>query len=764
MCSEETRQKLWELIFDLLPPEEAEALRGQITSDPAVARAYSEARLRAELLAAAAKREEPKLPLDVPGANDKFDLDDSPEVAAAKRASLVKVVSVLASLAALLLVSVGVFGFARFSAPWAAVAAKNEREELSNRYVRLKVTRSQTMDPSTSNSISIDAMALDGAPVSTELNVVVRDESGAVRFEEHSRTDDNGRANIAIPGDKVADNGVLNIETEGDEWSEKLHSDLYSLAQKSGDSSLAVSPKWYVARSLKDGGQPVEVDVRAPNSSSLVVTAQNGGKQVGQQAITSNDDMDASKSTHLSLPLPAKVSGPTLLTFFDSTANPPTPLGERFFYVPSVHKLAILPIAPVDVYAAGDDFKLQFQVSGEGGQPQQADLRVAVVEESEILAGERHAAARDNTFGFAFSKRTKDLADDETSNETVVLSYAAPPVAPPLVLDNTAQVHTAYNQAVVEFDDRRAARLRLFGQALLGGGSVLLVALVLLALLRLLRNARVLVPTLAAAAGCVLIGLIWMTARITDDGDLVTAVSSWGHGATRVPTDQMVANNEVPPMSPPATRPAQKGIEFYRDKGDVPKDFTSDGPAPAKPSEPTPTSPAPALPMETPAPAKETAKDLPLGKKPESTPATATGGLGGYGGGTSGFAPGGLGGGGGRPGGSFSGGGPGGGQGGGGLGGGIGAPGGIPGPVTYLPREDLAVPTVYADANLATGEDGRSVVSFKLPAKPGVYRIFIEGRSGERLGLYNGKITVRETPPAKREPASEPKPEPEPEE
>jgi uncharacterized protein YfaS (alpha-2-macroglobulin family) len=59
-------------------------------------------------------------------------------------------------------------------------------------------------------------------------------------------------------------------------------------------------------------------------------------------------------------------------------------------------------------------------------------------------------------------------------------------------------------------------------------------------------------------------------------------------------------------------------------------------------------------------------------------------------------------------------------------------------------RDELAVPTVYSNSHLAAGKDGRSSVTFKLPTTPGVYRLFVEGRSGERLGLYRGKIVVRE--------------------
>src|SRR5262245_47135195 len=77
-CDEQDRERLWELIYDLLEPEEAEALRARITSEPALARAYSEARLRTDLVAAAARQEEARLPLSLP--SESGDSSDSLEL------------------------------------------------------------------------------------------------------------------------------------------------------------------------------------------------------------------------------------------------------------------------------------------------------------------------------------------------------------------------------------------------------------------------------------------------------------------------------------------------------------------------------------------------------------------------------------------------------------------------------------------------------------------------------------------------------------
>jgi len=55
--NEELRQQLWDLVYGLLEPDEAAALKAKITSDPTVARLYAEIRLQQDLVADAARVE-----------------------------------------------------------------------------------------------------------------------------------------------------------------------------------------------------------------------------------------------------------------------------------------------------------------------------------------------------------------------------------------------------------------------------------------------------------------------------------------------------------------------------------------------------------------------------------------------------------------------------------------------------------------------------------------------------------------------------------
>jgi hypothetical protein len=66
-ASEELREKMWELCYDLLPDDERRALVATIKSDPQAARLYAEVRLQADLVGYAAKVEASSLILSPEG-------------------------------------------------------------------------------------------------------------------------------------------------------------------------------------------------------------------------------------------------------------------------------------------------------------------------------------------------------------------------------------------------------------------------------------------------------------------------------------------------------------------------------------------------------------------------------------------------------------------------------------------------------------------------------------------------------------------------
>jgi hypothetical protein len=195
-CPEETRQKLWELIYDLLPPEEAQELCDRITSDPLVARAYAEAKLRADLLAAAARHEEDRLPLATPGEGKVAAQPAASARPAVRRpsAGAARVVNLLSSLAALLLVTLCVYGCFQYGSGWAARSLKSEQDELGMQFVRLVAAGPANLDPVTDNTYSVSTLAVDGTPLSVDVNFVCEDENGVALFQTKQRTDENGQS------------------------------------------------------------------------------------------------------------------------------------------------------------------------------------------------------------------------------------------------------------------------------------------------------------------------------------------------------------------------------------------------------------------------------------------------------------------------------------------------------------------------------------------------------------------------------------------
>jgi anti-sigma factor RsiW len=63
---EHLEQQMWEFVYGLLPDDQAEAIRGQITADPDVARSYADVKLRSELVAEASRLRSPPMQFQIP--------------------------------------------------------------------------------------------------------------------------------------------------------------------------------------------------------------------------------------------------------------------------------------------------------------------------------------------------------------------------------------------------------------------------------------------------------------------------------------------------------------------------------------------------------------------------------------------------------------------------------------------------------------------------------------------------------------------------
>ncbi len=219
--SEQLRQQMWELVYDLLDPPEVAALHSLIKSDPDVARLYSEVHLQADLVGYAAQVEDESFAVQVPEefAHLKIRvaaLQATPEEPAVSLASTKsaakshpgkshgkhksaeqispKTYTWLATggtLALLMLLGVGLF------------RPPLESEKLAHNMTVTELHGPAKMVAGLTTHLSIETAAVDGTPKSTVVEVVVLDGEGQQKFASEVHTDAQGRGAVAVPGDLI---------------------------------------------------------------------------------------------------------------------------------------------------------------------------------------------------------------------------------------------------------------------------------------------------------------------------------------------------------------------------------------------------------------------------------------------------------------------------------------------------------------------------------------------------------------------------------
>jgi hypothetical protein len=191
--NEHLEQPLWELIYELLSPEEEAALLLRITSDPELARAYSRVKLKAELVALAAKCDDTQGILVRPGeaVNDPNN-DLKKDIVVGRRADLVapKLRSktyraanwIVAAAAMGLVVMVAIAHTQnRPDAPRELTFNTTDRSDPPTLHpVRIVVTTSATWNKYTSNFLSVKTLR-DGVLTAEPFDVTLLDDDGIVQ-------------------------------------------------------------------------------------------------------------------------------------------------------------------------------------------------------------------------------------------------------------------------------------------------------------------------------------------------------------------------------------------------------------------------------------------------------------------------------------------------------------------------------------------------------------------------------------------------------
>ena len=323
-------------------------------------------------------------------------------------------------------------------------------------------------------------------------------------------------------------------------------------------------------------GRPLELKLTSTGQPRpLVVTAFCRGVQVGQQTV----DM-APGSRVISLPLVPEASGVVRVTVYDYGAEPPQPLAERLVYLRADRTLQVLVMGANQGYSPGETAKLALAVSDEEGRPTAAALGVAVVDDallnladddtpaltthflltSEVERpddledadfylsdGDEAAEALDLLLGTQGWRRFVERQLDELrpeggqNDQLSRLAALGSATAPPAMFDNHDQVQASFASAVAALRRRRAETLGMFS---LWGGASLLLALMMMAIVRLATGARVWIAMSLAVAGLVL-AIIQFQAPMVPGGDGRLAYHSFKLEPTLVATLGDMVSDDV---------------------------------------------------------------------------------------------------------------------------------------------------------------------------------------------------------------------------
>lgn len=189
--NEQTRQALWELVYELLPEEDAAALREQICSDPELARAYATVKLESELVASAAQFDDPTLQLQIPETEDK----SAGPVRRQPTASFRHLAGQLVALAAA--VSIAIVGYTLHR--WDSLAENQLVVAAANaKSLQTIMTLPSHLHREAPAPVLVTMTDSDGNPQAAEVQLKVYNEAGDLAIEAVADTSADGRAQFNV--------------------------------------------------------------------------------------------------------------------------------------------------------------------------------------------------------------------------------------------------------------------------------------------------------------------------------------------------------------------------------------------------------------------------------------------------------------------------------------------------------------------------------------------------------------------------------------
>jgi len=200
---DQLEQQIWELVYGLLPEDEAAALRRRIAAEPDVTRRYDEVRRQAALLAEAARLELPPIPLQPPGAEDAAPAaGDAPTPAStvAKPAPgpARRWVNWAVGLAASALACY--LGVAGYQTGWLGrtVAGRSPEATLVDQPVRAVLIGPQEFQPVLTNYVAVQTRNAAGAPVAAKVDYRWYGDGGTPVASGQCQTDASGFTQLAL--------------------------------------------------------------------------------------------------------------------------------------------------------------------------------------------------------------------------------------------------------------------------------------------------------------------------------------------------------------------------------------------------------------------------------------------------------------------------------------------------------------------------------------------------------------------------------------
>lgn len=215
---DELEQQIWEFVYDLLPEDEAAAVRRRIAAESEVARLHDEVRRQVALLAEAAKLELPPIPLPHPDAEDAAPAHDAPmpasTVAKPAARSARRWVNWAVGLAASGLLCY--LGWASFQTGWPgrSVVRGSPAATLADQPVRAVLIGPQELQPTLTNYVAVQTQNAAGDPVAAIVDYRWYGDDGTAVDSGQCQTDASGFTQLALAKPLRSDAVHLEVEPQ----------------------------------------------------------------------------------------------------------------------------------------------------------------------------------------------------------------------------------------------------------------------------------------------------------------------------------------------------------------------------------------------------------------------------------------------------------------------------------------------------------------------------------------------------------------------